>query len=277
VDCPAFESAIDALQAYGVVDVKDGAAGECVVTLLHGPNDDIKTSLWVDVARGFTIRREEVRARNLSTGEWTGIVALTETAWEEWSGVWVPASFLLERHFNGDETYSLSLDWSSVNEQIEDVVFVTEGLGVERGTPILDERRGGKPVLLGRVGGEIKAIEELPAVDRSGLNQWRIVLMNCGLVVLLALVVVVGRRGARSDPLSPILKAGLRKIGRGFRETRRRRGTCDKLAESRHSRNRSQPRKGDRHRFPGNCSPVPLDRIGRRLKKRGKIEPVPEP
>jgi hypothetical protein len=41
--------------------------------------------------------------------------------------------------------------------------------------------------------------------------------------------------------------------------------------------NRSPPRKRDWHKFPGNCSAVPLDRIERRLKNRGKIEPVPEP
>jgi predicted small lipoprotein YifL len=45
--------------------------------------------------------------------------------------------------------------------------------------------------------------------------------------------------------------------------------------QSHHSR--SRPRKGDRHKFPGNCSAALFGRIGRRLKKRGKIEPVPGP
>jgi hypothetical protein len=43
------------------------------------------------------------------------------------------------------------------------------------------------------------------------------------------------------------------------------------------TRNCSRPRKGDRHSFPGNCSAMLFDRIGRHLKKRGKIEPVPGP
>jgi hypothetical protein len=42
-------------------------------------------------------------------------------------------------------------------------------------------------------------------------------------------------------------------------------------------RNRSRPRKGDRHKFPGNGSAVLISRIGRASKKRGKIEPVPGP
>jgi hypothetical protein len=41
--------------------------------------------------------------------------------------------------------------------------------------------------------------------------------------------------------------------------------------------NRSRPRKGDRHKFPGNGSAMRFGRSGRPSKKHGKIEPVPGP
>jgi hypothetical protein len=44
-----------------------------------------------------------------------------------------------------------------------------------------------------------------------------------------------------------------------------------------HRRNCSRPRKGDRHKFRGNCSAALFDRIGRHLKYLRKIEPVPGP
>jgi hypothetical protein len=46
-------------------------------------------------------------------------------------------------------------------------------------------------------------------------------------------------------------------------------------SETPHEGNRSRPREGDSHKFPGNCSAVLFEHIGCRLKNRGKIEPVP--
>ncbi len=147
-----FDDLYQSVRTYNVLGIEGGPSGICIVTFLHGDKSDMKSRLWIDHKCGFSVKRNEFQGLDITRNQWSGIVSLSEVQWEEVSAVWVPKSLVLHRRFNGDETYSVNLKWSSVNQPIPPELFEPEGLGVENGTPVLDYRLGGKPIALGRLG-----------------------------------------------------------------------------------------------------------------------------
>ncbi len=147
-----FSNVLDILSAYQLTDVHAASQNSCVATFLVGAGGVMQATIWFDHTHGFTPTREEFRGRGSASNAWSDVDTRCEVQWEEISDIWVPKSLVLHRRFNGDETYSVNLKWRSVNQPIPPELFEPDGLGVEKGTPILDCRLGGKPIALGRVG-----------------------------------------------------------------------------------------------------------------------------
>lgn len=87
---------------------------------------------------------------------------LSQTTWQQKSGVWVPVTWTLEDPFDGNlDTYAF--DWESVNEPVPERLFQLAGFDLPKGISILNNRLE-KPVQEGVTGQPTKdAVPVSPA------------------------------------------------------------------------------------------------------------------
>jgi hypothetical protein len=103
---------------------------------------DVPQTLWVDESQGFSPVRLSYSLPPTEPGQAEQFMSDCRMRWKEESGVWIPASFRIERRARGRliEFYTLSFEWISVNKPIPPDLFTAEGLGVPGGTPVIDYR-----------------------------------------------------------------------------------------------------------------------------------------
>ncbi len=99
---------------------------------------------WVDETHGMTpiqyitLRHDEAKEKYMES---------CHVDWKEIDGVWVPASCRLQETRSGvTVTYSLTLDWKSVNKPLDPVLFTAAGLVRDENVFVVDNRLG-KPVI----------------------------------------------------------------------------------------------------------------------------------
>lgn len=150
IETPApFEKVFEAFETSNILGCRSDAEGKCVLTMR--PHESVKIELWVDCKQGYTVERSEMRLLDGAPDAWGDVVAFADVEWTDHDGVWVPISINLERHFNGREAYYAKLEWESVNKTLSDDLFQPSSLDVDPDSIIVDDRLGGKPVVVGKV------------------------------------------------------------------------------------------------------------------------------
>ncbi len=115
--------------------------------------DDSKRLIYIDVQNGHTPVRLELHEERYRRRGLDGPSQLAEVSWIAIDGVWVPRHFLSKlTNITSDgklmeQAYEYEFEWESVNEPVSDDLFSYKTFqGLPRGTPVYDERDGGKKV-----------------------------------------------------------------------------------------------------------------------------------
>jgi hypothetical protein len=165
--------------------------------LRHPSNDKfaVRVSLWIDESNYCPVRMEFCRGQGpVDSGEWARPMLVEETSWRQVNQVWVPKALRITDVKNtGRQSYDLNFNWESVNVAIPPSQFTAEGLGLPKGTIVVDTRLG-KPVITKAIG-EIK----VPViVDKNAGGGYRSAIVGGSAAVLLALLALAAYRFRRS-------------------------------------------------------------------------------
>jgi hypothetical protein len=139
---------------------------------------------FLDGEKGFSPVRLEQRERPPnSTGDWGEPSEVDEVTWAQKNGLWVPTSFYQEVRRPVRKRRELRIQWESVNEPVDEALFTWEGLGLPKGTLVVDERLG-KPIKVAVVG-----VRDFPNSSNVGGGlwawlRWFMVALTVGIIVL---------------------------------------------------------------------------------------------
>jgi hypothetical protein len=175
---------------YADIELKD--LGHRNVELHCTVAPDVEQTWRIDTAHGDVVTYSQLDVFERAKDLWHEAIEKTEVAWEERNGVWVPTALLVERNFNGVETYEIELDWESVNKELSDDEFEPEALHVETGSLLVDTRLGDRPIVVG----EIERDEEPSAasVPEPGTLRGSWILAIALLLILAAFAAWIWRR-----------------------------------------------------------------------------------
>ena len=108
----------------------------------HRSGTYVPQTLWLDEHQGFSPVRLSYRLASAKPGQPDEFDFDCRVHWKLEAGVWVPASFRIEKRTGGRliEFYGVGFEWVSVNKPVQRDVFTPDGLGVPVGTAVFDYR-----------------------------------------------------------------------------------------------------------------------------------------
>lgn len=153
------------------------------------PSSEMKRTIWINSADGFTPFRMEVRARDKSQDiSWADVRIITEVAanWQQYGDVWVPKACQMKDAY-GTIEFSMEFDWKSVNIDIPTARFTPASLHIPDGTYIVD-RSLGTPIVE-----EVVGKGTLDGATNRDID-WRILLIGANIIVIVVILVLLIRR-----------------------------------------------------------------------------------
>lgn len=157
----------------------------------------VKIDCWFDARQGFSPVRLEQRTRPVKNpGDWREASETGASTWAKVGEVWVPKTLSQEtKSSGGSSRREISFQWENVNQGVENALFTWQGMGLPKGTQVID-RRLGRIVPVGIVG-----VDLLPARDglqASGSRFGRIVGVVCTIAVLAIVLLLIYSRRRRT-------------------------------------------------------------------------------
>ncbi len=127
-------------------------------------------TLWVDKNQEFSPRRYEIRrASKKGKSEPLQPFMMCEVDYKEVAHTWVPSKFKIAQRqppslrkkedVNDLESYDLTFEWLSVNQDVEQSMFSVDKINVPRNTSLFDYRLG-KPLLVKKLNVAISTAEK---------------------------------------------------------------------------------------------------------------------
>lgn len=181
----------------------------------------VRRTLWLDETKGFAPIRFELRWKDPDhPGVLSEPKAVCDVTWAESGGVWVPTTYRIEDRQSVPRTriYELALEWESVNEPVPADLFTLEGMKLDPGNILVDNRLG-KPIVVGKI--NERRVPVFSGIGRpgrgsvptfGGVGAWNRRIVLAVNVVLLLMVLGYAlyrdwdnrrRRLLRGDPPSP--------------------------------------------------------------------------
>ncbi|MGH7139017.1 MAG: hypothetical protein ACREHD_25000 [Pirellulales bacterium] len=187
-----FEPVIERLRDCFIEGVEKLHDGEYRVDII-ATNRKRRTNLWIDEKQGFTVARREDQYID-KHGEWLPPEFITETKWEQRTGVWVPSTtYVVNRsRANSARPYGdrewrrdFNFDWMEVGASPGPELFSTQGLGVPKGTLVIDHRSS--PPIMDEVVGRPGVLAKKSTPVRHGFAPSLLILIANALLLVIAL------------------------------------------------------------------------------------------
>jgi hypothetical protein len=144
----AGQMGVEATQQPGVYRLTDEEITEYA---------ESRVSYWIDVNRGFTPIRMEHWVRRLPDGpQLPEPVRLSLVEWREIRGLFVPVSGTIESRLTNDEItgfvsddrFDFSIEWSSVNDEVDPALFTIENLVGQAENCFITDSRSGQRIVI---------------------------------------------------------------------------------------------------------------------------------
>jgi hypothetical protein len=151
--------------------------------------------MWrIDRRRWSIITHARIDARDQVAQKWHEGISEADVSWEQKNAVWVPTALLLERGYSGVETYEIEIEWSSVNEELDEMLFTPEALTLKPGGVVADARLDGKLVVIEKLGDRgVQSVTDIQVVEkRSSQRIYWIVGVN--VILIVAVIALLFRR-----------------------------------------------------------------------------------
>ena len=105
---------------------------------------EVRRTLWIDGANGFTPVRLELRARPPESNiDWSNLPLMSwvEVVWSQSNDVWIPTATKMTAAY-GEEEVELNLEWQNINGKVPAAEFTVNKIRAPDGTYVVDERLG---------------------------------------------------------------------------------------------------------------------------------------